>query len=200
MPRNNRNSNTRNKSDENVAPLAVSTSDPAALPGPDESADLRASRLHRGDRSSPLKPIENTLSGTDSPAETGDRQTIVESVLLPPASESSPPWLEGGDDETIVSSTHSELSLEDKYRLRSTGQNSVYDELEEVMFCKPLFAGNTNLSDIVVTTDRRGNTNFLRDGSILQLMVFGEVAPRLQGTRITARGDKRPVNDPVRLA
>lgn len=111
------------------------------------------------------------------------------------------PGDEPDDDATVTSSTHSLAPLDERYDLRSSTSDSIYNQMESLIFSKPLFLGHEQaLKDVTLTLDRKNNGTFLKDGVIYKTMVFGEVAPRAHGTRTTARGDKRPPNDPVRTA
>lgn len=85
------------------------------------------------------------------------------------------------------------------YAQRCLYPESVYNRFQKSIFEKPNFLGNRDsLKGVKVTyEDRTGNATFLKGNELLTLMIFGELAPMSEGTRVTAIGNHYPWSEPV---
>lgn len=203
-PKSNRNPTNRSKNgNENIAPRLPRDTSP-----PNTASTSGNGSHHRDDLATTQLPtahfneITNTANLPSSALQTTTPQldgTAIPNGQAPPFGVESSPGDEPDDDATLTSSTHSPPPLNERYDLRSSTSDSIYNQMESLIFSKPLFLGHEDaLKGVTLTLDRKNNGTFLQDGAIYKSMVFGEVAPRGHGSRTTARGDKRPPNDPVR--
>lgn len=90
---------------------------------------------------------------------------------------------------------------ENAYSSRTNGPDAIYNTLKTTLFDRPSFAGHPDVfNDVVAKADsNKRSVMFTRNQAAVQAIVFGEMATYADGCRLTARGDKFPPNDQVRL-
>lgn len=83
------------------------------------------------------------------------------------------------------------------YAQRGDSPDGVYYRLESI-FNDPQFVGHPEcFAGVAPVSDANGNVTWMKEGKPHQAILIGEMASDAEGTKLSARGNMYPAQDPV---